>query len=219
MIKKFKLASGFTLVSFLIGLYALTQFEPGAQIPTHWNAAGEVDGYSSPLGAFAVMPVIQLVLLFFFSKLHFLEPRGENLQKSWKAVVAIITSVFALLTAIQFIIFATAKGLFVMEPSYIIAAVGVMLMIIGNYFGKLHSTFFIGLRTPWTLSSETVWRKTHRLGGWLAVAGGFVTLVVGLALPGRTGMSIGVAAIMVSVLVPVVYSWYLWFQERKVGST
>lgn len=215
MIKKFKGASLLTALTFLVGVFALTQFEPTDQIATHWNAAGEADSFASPLRAFAIMPVIQLIMLFVFSKLHFLEPRGENLQKSWKAVVAIITAVFALLTAIQVLIFTTAKGLFAMSPNIMFAMMGLMFMVIGNYLGKLHSTFFVGLRTPWTLSSETVWRKTHRLGGKLLVVAGLILFLSSSFLSTNIGTIVGMSALAVGVLLPLVYSWWLWFQERK----
>lgn len=215
MIKKFKGASLLTALTIAIGLFALTQFEAGTQIATHWNAAGEADDFMSPLGAFSVMPFVQIIMLFVFSKLHFLEPRGENLQKSWKAVVAIITAVFVLLAAIQALFYATAKGWVTMNPSIVFGMMGAMFMVIGNYFGKLHSTFFIGLRTPWTLSSETVWRKTHRLGGKLFVAAGLILVLSSVFIGGEIGVSVGMGAIALGVIVPLVYSWWLWFQEKK----
>ncbi len=215
MIKKFKGASLMTALSIAIGIFAVTQFEPDAQIPTHWNAAGEADDYMSPLAAFSLMPLVQIILLFIFSKLHFFEPRGENLQKSWKAVVAIITVVFALLTAIQALIFGAAKGLMAMDPNIVFALMGFMFMVIGNYFGKLHSTFFIGLRTPWTLSSETVWRKTHRLGGKLFVGSGLILVLSSSFIQGETGIIIGMSAIAAGVLSPLGYSWWIWLKENK----
>ncbi len=218
MIRKFKGASLITAITILVGIIALLHFEPNAQIPIHWNAAGEADNHTAPLHAFSIMPLIQILMLFVFSKLHFFEPRGENLQKSWKAVVAIVTAVFALLAAIQTLIFAVADGLVSMNSNIVFAMMGIMFMIIGNYFGKLHSTFFIGLRTPWTLSSETVWRKTHRLGGKLFVGAGLFLLLSISLIEGETGIFIGMSAIAVGVVVPLVYSWWLWLQEKKDAS-
>lgn len=218
MIKKFKAASWLTGLSILIGLFAITQFGPGEQIATHWDSNGEADGYMSPIPAFFFMPAIQIVMLLVFSNLHFIEPRGENLQKSWKAVVAIITAVFALLTAIQFVIYGTAKEFFSMSPNLVFGMVGVMFMVIGNYFGKLHSTFLIGLRTPWTLSSDAVWRKTHRLGGKLFVGAGLIMLVTSSLIPGNLATSVAVGVIAIAALTPLGYSWVLWLKEKNTIS-
>lgn len=214
---KFKAASGLTVISLVIGVIAILQFQPDQQIATHWTSAGEADGFMSPLKAFSIIPLIQLVMLVIFSNLHFFEPRSDNLQKSWKAVVAIITAIFALLTTIQFTLFATAKGMFAMSPNLVFAMMGAMFMVIGNYFGKLHSTFMFGLRTPWTLSSEIVWRKTHRLGGKLFVAAGLIMLLTSSFIASEIAIAVGVGSVAVAALVPLGYSWVLWLQMKKAA--
>ena len=87
-------------------------------------------------------------------------------------------------------------------------AVGVLLMVLGNYMGKLRRNFFMGIRTPWTLASEAVWERTHRMAGWLFVLGGAVMVVAALA--GAVRGRLLLAVIVVVALVPVVYSYFVY---------
>jgi uncharacterized membrane protein len=73
--------------------------------------------------------------------------------------------------------------------------------------------WFVGIRTPWTLSSDTVWRKTHRTGGWLMVIGGLV-LVVGAFLPHSTFLPLLVTTVVMVALIPIVQSYILWKREQ-----
>lgn len=92
--------------------------------------------------------------------------------------------------------------------------VGIMFIIMGNYMGKIRPNWFMGIRTPWTLSSDEVWNKTHRLGGKLFVLAGALLILVAF-LPGSVTLVtliIGVAAV---VIIPTVYSFILFKREKK----
>src|SRR5688500_13298164 len=93
-----------------------------------------------------------------------------------------------------------------------------MLVMIGNQLGKSRSMYLVGIRTPWTLASEEVWIRTHRLGGKLMVAGGLFMVVAAL-LPIPTEALAGtiLAVILVAALVPILYSWLLWRRETRDG--
>jgi uncharacterized membrane protein len=96
--------------------------------------------------------------------------------------------------------------------SFVFVAVGLLFMVIGNFLGKVRKNFFLGIRTPWTLASDEVWAKTHRLGGWCFVAAGIVMALMGVAAPASNmGWVIGV--VVAIALVPVVYSYFAY---RKV---
>ena len=88
-------------------------------------------------------------------------------------------------------------------------AVGALLMVLGNYMGKLRKNFFIGIRTPWTLASDAVWERTHRLAGWLFVAAGLV-MVASVLIGAPIWLPLG--AIAAATLLPVAYS--LWIYRR-----
>jgi uncharacterized membrane protein len=90
---------------------------------------------------------------------------------------------------------------------------GLLLMLVGNYLGRVEPNWFLGVRTPWTLSSETVWRKTHRTAAWLFVAGGVVLVVMGLARPVNQ-MPLLAATAAVVAGIPIVQSYILWRREK-----
>ncbi|MFN8461211.1 MAG: SdpI family protein [Anaerolineales bacterium] len=95
----------------------------------------------------------------------------------------------------------------------LLPVVGLLFIGIGYMMGKAKRNFFIGIRTPWTLSSETVWDETHKLGSKLFMLGGAVTIVS--VFLGETGIWIMLAAILIAAFVPIVYSYVLYQRETK----
>ena len=212
---QYKSAWAFLIITTVVGILAFFQVEPGTEIPTRWDGEGNVVAYGNPLIGFFMMPIIQLIVLAIFASLKVLEPRTKNLETSRKAIHAVVTAVSALLLLVQVVIIDQTFGLGFIGVKAIFVGVGVMLMIMGNYFGKLKSSFFIGIRTPWTLSSETVWQKTHRVGGKLFVAAGFLLASSALALDSELMPFVVVATALPASLVPVAYSWHLWRKEQQ----
>jgi uncharacterized membrane protein len=88
----------------------------------------------------------------------------------------------------------------------VFVAVGLLLMVMGNFLGKVRKNFFLGIRTPWTLASDEVWAKTHRLGGWCFVVAGIFMAIMGVITP-PSGMPWVIGIIVAIALIPVVYSY------------
>jgi uncharacterized membrane protein len=88
--------------------------------------------------------------------------------------------------------------------------VGALFVVIGNYLGKTRSNFFFGVRTPWTLSSELSWARTHRLAGRLFVLSGLVIMLTAVVAPGPTTALVISLAIAGVVAIPVAYSYLVW---------
>lgn len=206
------------LLTVIAGFVAYSNSDSAAQIATHWDSRGNADGFSSPLVAFFMMPFIQIIMLAVFSSLKILEPRAANLEKSKKAISAVVNAVTGLLLVVQAIIIDQAFEFGFLGTNIIFAGVGIILMVMGNYFGKLKSSFFIGIRTPWTLSSETVWQKTHRIGGKLFAFAGAVMTVAPFVLEQELMGPVMIAVIFPTALIPVIYSWYLWRKEQQSAS-
>jgi len=87
-------------------------------------------------------------------------------------------------------------------------------MVFGNYFQTIKPNYFIGIRTPWTLESPEVWKKTHRLGGQIWFVGGLVIAVCSMLIPSVYSMKIVIASFLILALIPVIYS-YLYFRDNK----
>lgn len=186
-------------------------------MPTHWNASGEVDGYGSRFwGAFG-LPAFLILIWAILRAVPFIDPRKENIEKFRGAYETMVSTVIALMCLIQVSVLGNALGWPISVGRVVPAVVGVLFVVLGNLLPRFRSNFFMGIRTPWTLSSETVWTKTHRFGGYFMVAVGFLLVIAGL-----TGSSlwiniavIGGITLAISVIL---YSYILWRGEQRDAS-
>ncbi len=213
MIVKHQASWVITALTILSGIVALVLADSNAAIPIHWNAAGEVDGTTSPIIGFMMMPSIQIFTILLLSNLHLIEPRKEHLEKSEGLIFLVTLGCALLFAAIQGQVIAVSFG-YAGNSSIIFVGVGILLVLIGNYMGKLQSTFTVGIRTPWTLSSEQIWRKTHRLGGKLMLGAGSIVAVCGLVASSELQVWVMLVTILPATIIPIVYSWVLWRKEQ-----
>jgi uncharacterized membrane protein len=94
--------------------------------------------------------------------------------------------------------------------------VGFLFIVLGNYLPRIQPNWFMGVRTPWTMSSDSVWRQTHRTAGWVFVAAGMI-LLTGVVLPRLVFLPILVLTILIAPLIPIVQSYILWKREQPNG--
>lgn len=187
-------------------------------LPVHWDLSGTPDAWAGKwLALFTPAIIAGLVsLLFYF--LPLLEPRGKNLMRSQGLYLWGWAAVLQMAVAVELVVMSVALGWGLPVNHVIVGSFGLILVIIGNQLGKSRSMFFIGIRTPWTLASEEVWVRTHRLAGKLMVGGGlFVVMAALLPLPSGLLASVLFGAILVSALVPAVWSYLLWRREARAG--
>ncbi len=177
------------------------------QIPTHWNASGEVDGYTNKPWGVYMLPVISTLLSMLLLVLPKISPKGFKLDSAKKVYDIIVLVMAGFMLAVMVLSFEAALNNELNMNQWMLGAMGVLFLIIGNYLAKVPKNFFLGIRTPWTLASDEVWYKTHRLGSWTFVTAGLlVVLSACLSLP----VSWAIAALMVAALLPVVYSLLLY---------
>lgn len=186
-------------------------------VPSHWNAAGQVDGYLPRWVNALLFPVISLFLFFVLRVLINISPRlgyQDQRRANREVVNLILVGVLLLLLVVQLTTTSIALGARIDIPFVVSLSVSVLLMFIGNYMGKLRRNFWAGIRTPWTLASDTVWERTHRLGGWLFVLAGFVGVITSFVPPLRLwGLMVPLVLV---VVILVVYS-YVAYQRYTVG--
>jgi immunity protein, SdpI family len=202
-------------LAFEIGIaaYGFSRVPSGAQVAIHWDAVGHPNGYGSALFAFTLVPVLSAAISAGLAFLPSIEPRRRNLLMSAAAYTAVWISVVLLMAAVQAAIVFSATGLAKSETvaRLVPAAVGVMLAVVGNYLGKVRSNFFFGIRTPWTLSSERSWNRTHRLGGRLFIAVG-LTAAATSVFP-FVGFVVVTAGALAVVVILFVYSYVEWSRD------
>ncbi|MCG8370605.1 MAG: SdpI family protein [Proteobacteria bacterium] len=173
-------------------------------MPTHWNAAGEADGWMSRPGGTASLIAVPVFMFVLFKLIPVMSPRGFRTESFTGVLNILMTTavVFGCVIAVGAV--RAALGSDFEMSTFIMGAVGLLFMVMGNFLGKVRKNFFIGIRTPWTLASDEVWAKTHRLGGWCFVIAGALIAIAAVTAPGIRGMGYIVIGM---VLVPVVYSY------------
>lgn len=182
-------------------------------MPAHWNSAGEIDGYMSKFWGVFLMPIITIALLGLFLIIPRIDPLKANIDKFIGIFNGFILAFVAYMLYLYALTLFAALGIPFNMTLMLIPVVGLLFIGIGYMMGKAKRNFFIGIRTPWTLSSETVWDETHKLGSKLFMLGGAVTIVS--VFLGETGIWIMLAAILIAAFVPIVYSYVLYQRETK----
>lgn len=180
------------------------------QVPVHWNAAGEIDGYGSKLTGALFGPGLAVFTWLLIWAVPRISPKGFGTGEFADVVGIIQVALVAFMVSIGGLMLLAAFGEPVAIERIIPIAVGALLLLLGNYMGKMRKNFFIGIRTPWTLASDEVWARTHRLGGYLFVIAGIGMMVAGLA--GYAGAAVLVVLPLAAGLIPVVYSFIAYRQ-------
>ncbi|WP_300396530.1 SdpI family protein [Henriciella sp.] len=208
--------------------WAWSALPAGEQIPVHWNAQGVADAFAPRREALLYLLMLPGSALFVTALLAIapiIDPFRENLRRSSKAYLAIWAATMVLFAALNGgIAFMMARGADA-EPSnefvrFVMAACGVIFIIIGNYLPKTRKTFFLGIRTPWTLTSDYTWEKTHRLVGPLYILAGLIGIVIAFTLDGIWMVFAFVGVVMSVSLFGIVYSWFVWRKasDRNEGA-
>jgi uncharacterized membrane protein len=178
-------------------------------IPTHWDLEGNVNGWSSRFwGAFG-LPLIMVAVYAVMRFLPLIDPRRENYAKFQGAYEGIILTVLVFMFAMHVLVLRAATGHGFSMEKVMPIGLGLLFIAIGNLLPRARSNFFVGIRTPWTLSSEKSWEKTHRLGGYVFVIVG-ILMAVSSFMPIETGWPIVAGLTAVAMLGLVVYSYVAW---------
>lgn len=181
-----------------------------AKVPMHWDINGEIDRYGNKSELIFII-LLPLFLYLIFLVIPAIDPKGKLKQmgNKYQAIKLILVGFMSVLSL--FIIY-SVKNLTTADPNYIMLLVGVLFIILGNYFKTIKANYFIGIRTPWTLENETVWNATHKLGGKMWFIGGFVIVLTSLMLSTQINIIVSLVIMGIIVIVPIVYS-YLKFKE------
>jgi uncharacterized membrane protein len=201
-----------------IAVWVAGQVPDGASLPVHWDANGNPNGFAGKWTALLMPAGITAAVSLLFYFLPAIEPREAHLQKSLGLIIAAWTGILLVMSIIELMAVAGALHWALPVQSLMLVGVGLMFVLIGNQLGKSRSMFLVGIRTPWTLSSEEVWIKTHRLGGKLTIAAGLIMIAAALSpVPGWAIPILIVGLVVLMAGIPVIYSYLLWRRERTTG--
>jgi len=184
------------------------------KVPTHFNYEGVADGWSGknfilfiPTGLGAFMYLLMLAL-------PYIDPKKKlrDMGEKYTSLRFMFTIFFSMLSF--YLLYVTKEGS-MKHPNLLIAIIGILFAMLGNYFQAIRPNYFIGIRTPWTLENEEVWKKTHHLAGrlWM-VSGILITILSFIISSNLTLIIVFLSMVVVMVLVPVVFS-YTAFKKLK----
>ncbi|NLT58455.1 MAG: DUF1648 domain-containing protein [Clostridiales bacterium] len=186
-----------------------------AQVPMHWDLGGHVTygGKGGLIGLAALNPILA-VLFYLLPKI---DPRRENYRRFRRQYEGVILAILLFMVGMVAIVISEALRPGRLSVSLmVILLIGLLFMLLGNSLPKVKNNFFMGFRTPWTLSSPEIWYKTHRLAGWMMVGSGALMLCT---LPLKSEYVQFAVVLVVTVLmvaIPFLMSYY-WF--RKASAT
>lgn len=206
------------IVSFLIiiaSYVAALYFYPlmPERMASHWGINGQVNGYIDRFWGVMLLPVISSVLFLLFLFLPKMDPKRENIEKFRQYFDVFIILIFLFLSYIYALTLLWNLGYAFQMNILIIPPFAVLFYYVGVLMRHAEMNWTIGIRTPWTLESPTVWKKTHQLGGLLFQIAAVFSLF-GLLLPVYTFWFLIAPILTVAVFI-VFYSYYLFRKERK----
>ena len=200
------------VVALAVSLWAYPNLPE--MVPSHWNLQGEVDGTMQRTTMVFLLPGLMLflgLLLLFIPTIDPLRSNVERFRGAFNWFIVGMTLFFLLMHVLTIL---AGLGVSFNMTIVLIPAVSVVMIGIGFVLDKTKPNWFLGIRTPWTMSSPNVWEKTHRLGGLLFKIGG-VVLLAGMAFSPQTGFLLMIGLILAITLVTVVYSYFAYRAESS----
>ncbi|MBU0906969.1 MAG: SdpI family protein [Nanoarchaeota archaeon] len=198
------------IVSFLIGVYLYPQMP--VRMDSHWNAAGEVNGHASRFMGLFLLPIISLVLLVLLVLIPRIDPKKENIRAFRKEYDWLIFVIIAFLFYVYFLSVLWNLGARFNFSLMLLPAFTILFLFMAFVLGKAKPNWFIGIRTPWTLSSEKVWYKTHKMGAKMFKAVALVSLL-GFIFPLRAIWFV-IIPVLIVVAYLIVYSYVVYKREH-----
>ena len=184
------------------------------RMPVHWDLHGEVNGYGSRAQGALFLPAVMLGLWLLMRFLPRIDPRRANYAKFADTYDLLVNSLGALFAVMHVALIGAALGWPVSMERVAPTLIGLQFIILGNALPRARPNWWFGIRTPWTLSNDRVWARTHRVGGYLLAAAGVVLLVTA-AFPGAWTFALGVGAAAAAGFGSLVYSYFAWKQESS----
>ena len=185
------------------------------QMASHWNVNDQVDGYTSRFWGVFLLPLITLAMLVLFLVVPSIDPLKANIAQFRAVFNLFIVLIVAFMIYIHAITLARKLGYADFKMSgAMLPAIGLLFIFIGFMLRQAKRNFFIGIRTPWTLSSDAVWNETHRIGSVLFMISGVLAFLGGF-FGGTTAFWFMFVPIIGSTIFLLVYSYMLYRRETK----
>lgn len=179
------------------------------RMATHWGASGKANGYSSRLWGAWMLPLFMALIWIILRAIPHIDPRRANYAKFSGMYDALVILILAFMLLIHVVVLMGATGTQIRMERVLMPSVGIFIAIMGLLIPKVHPNWFVGIRTPWTLTSDLSWERTHKMGGPLFVILGVLMIVSTFIVP-EIAIWILVAAALAIVIFLFAYSYQVW---------
>lgn len=204
------------LLVLLFGLAAVSWSAAPERIPVHWNVYGQVDRYGGKAEGLLLLPAIALAVYALLLALPRIDPLRANYAAFAGAYTLIRVAILAVLAAVYGVILLTMRGYAVDVGQAVSLAIGGLFVVLGAAMGRIRRNWFVGIRTPWTLTSDVAWARTHRLAGWLFGALGVLLALTGL-VRAQWWMWTVLGGSLAVALFLVIFSYLAWRGDPARG--
>ncbi|SPF39327.1 conserved membrane hypothetical protein [Candidatus Sulfotelmatobacter kueseliae] len=202
------------LIAAVLAATLVTYPHLPATIPTHWDAHGNVNGWSARWTLFVIDPGIMAALLAMFAVLPWLSPKHFEVDSFRSTYLYIMVAILAMLAYMHGLILAAGLSWAIDMSRAVEGGVCLLIALLGNVMGKVRRNFYVGIRTPWTIANEQVWNATHRFAAKTMFAGGVLGLIAAIL---GAPFWLPIAVVMTASLVPAVYSLVLYKKMESRG--
>lgn len=182
------------------------------KVPVHWNAKGEVDRYGGRFEGLCLAPMIGTGVYALLLVIPWLDPKRANYQQFAGAYAVIRFTILGFMAAIHAMLILSVMGRQIPMALVVPALVGALLAVLGVLMSRIKPNWFVGVRTPWTLSSDLSWQKTHQMAGWLLPLAGLGMILSGF-LRGEWAIYSMLTVLLGAVIGLAVYSYVVWRQD------
>ncbi|MEO8192329.1 MAG: DUF1648 domain-containing protein [Gemmatimonadales bacterium] len=179
------------------------------RVATHWDMTGQPNGWSSRFWGAWMIPLIMAVIWPLMRLLPHIDPHRANYVKFAGMYEALIILTLAFMLGLHIMLLMAATGTRIPTQRVVMTGVGLFFVAIGLMLPRVHPNWFVGIRTPWTLSSELSWERTHKAGGPLFAAVGALTVLTSIIAPTASVWVLAVSATALVVFL-FVYSYRVW---------
>ncbi len=197
------------IIAGLFGWSALLWPSAPEALPVHFDLSGNVDRMGNKLEGLFAIPVTALVLYVVLRFLPRLDPARENYASFAGAYSVMRLAVLVALALVDLAILLPVAGVPVDQAAAIRLGVGGLFIVLGAVMGKIRPNWFVGIRTPWTLTSKRSWVRTHRMGGWVLILSGLAFLA-SLPFSAEPAMLVPFGILVLGLVWIVVYSYLAW---------
>lgn len=185
------------------------------RVPTHFNIEGNVDDWSSKTSLLFLPGALGLGIYFLMLVIPVFDPKRKIQQMGEKYYTFRFMFTFFFSVLAIYLLYISNTGS-LKKPNMLIALMGAFFAMLGNYFQTVRPNYFIGIRTPWTLENEHIWRKTHRLGGRIWMTGGVLIVILSFFISNNYVLAITFGVLLfVMAIVPMLFSYIEYLRVKK----